>query len=110
MHDASGEAVILGLGTARLVPADMGGVQSNRYRAEPHVEAAHCTAVFIRLQHFLAEDRGALPAGDGRFKGKANRLQDILVERFWEMMLEDALGDFAGQMRVRRKSRPHVVA
>src|SRR5262249_39196762 len=40
VEHAEGQAVVLGLGAAGLVPSDVGSLQGDRHRAEPHVEPA----------------------------------------------------------------------
>jgi len=57
VEDAQGETVALDLRPDRLVPADVGGVQGDRHRAEPNVESANGAAIFPIFRtsrpHFL---------------------------------------------------------
>ena len=55
VQDAESQAIVFGLRAARLVPANVSGVQGDRHRAEPDVEAADGAAVLVGFQHPLAE-------------------------------------------------------
>jgi hypothetical protein len=59
VQHAQGQAVALLVGAVGLVPADVGRVQGDGHRAQPHVEAAHGAAVLVGRQHPLAELRVA---------------------------------------------------
>ena len=54
VQHAQGEAAALRLRAARLMPADMGGVQRDRHRPEPYVEAADGAPVLVGPQHALS--------------------------------------------------------
>ena len=108
VQDAEGQPVVLRLRAAGLVPADMGGVQGDRHRAEPHVEAADSTAVLVGLEHPLTEGRVALPAGDSRLERQADRIQDVRMERLGEVPLENPRGDSSGKPRIGGEGGLHV--
>src|SRR5262249_19509136 len=79
VQDAEGQAVVLCLRAPGLVPADVRGVQGDRYRAEAHVEPADGAPVLVGPEHSLSEGRVALAAGDRRLKGQADRVQEYLI-------------------------------
>jgi hypothetical protein len=56
------KAVALVVWASRLEPLDVGRVQGDGHRPEPHVEAAHGTAVFVGGEHPLPELRVAYAA------------------------------------------------
>jgi hypothetical protein len=93
VEHAEGEPVALGLRAAGLVPADVVGVQSDGYRAEPHIEAADRSPKYVGLVHPLPEGRVAFPAGHSRLQRQADRVRDVVVQRLREMPLEDPRGD-----------------
>jgi hypothetical protein len=102
VQHAQGKPVVLPVGAARLVPADVGGVQGDGHRPEPDVEPADGTAVLVRDQHPLAERRVPLPGlRRRRPQAKAQRLEDVGVEGLREVALQQA-GDAA--------SLPDIVA
>ena len=63
VQDAQGQSVLLAVGAAGLVPTNMGRVQGDGHRPQPHVEAADGAAVLVGDQHPLPELRVALPPG-----------------------------------------------
>src|SRR5262245_7760319 len=93
VQNAKGQPVVLCFWSARLMPPDVRGVQGDRHRSEPHVEAANGVAVFIGSQHPVAEGRIALPPGYGRFERQPDRIQDVLMKRLREMFLENPRRD-----------------
>ena len=106
MQDAQSQAIPFDIGSARLVPADVGGVEGNRHAAEPHVEPAGRAAIFVCFEHSLAEGRVALAAGDGRLQRESDRIQDVRVERLGEMPLENPAGNSGQEARIGGEGRP----
>jgi hypothetical protein len=89
VQDAKCQAVFLQIGTACLVPADVGGVEGDGHRAEPHVEPADGTAVLVGGQHPQPELRVAfLRSGFVRAEGEADCVQDVLVDGVREVALQ----------------------
>ena len=105
MQRAERQPVVLGVGSARLVPTDVRRVLCNRRRTHAHVEPAHGAAVLVGHERPLPELRVALPT-DARHgvEFEADGGEDVLVERVGEVTVEQAVHDL-GRERDRQARR-----
>src|SRR5262249_16765786 len=60
VQDTQGQSVALMVRAPGLMPADVGRIQGDGHGAEPYVETADRTAVFVRCQDPLTETRVSL--------------------------------------------------
>jgi hypothetical protein len=113
MHAAQRDAVSDDVGSVRLMPFDMRGLETDRHIADAHVEIAQRAAILICGQNLAAEHRiTPLRGGHGNVERKSGRVQYVAMDALWKMPVEqksrdrrDAAGIFVeALLNVVRKS------
>ena len=110
---AAGEAVGGSVGASGLMPHDVGGVEAEVGAVEAHAVAAEGAGVAVEVEHFRPEV-GVAVAASGGVEIEADSLQDLAVQRFGEVGVEEFVGDLGrragdrarGRSRWREGNRP----
>ena len=96
---AAGEAVGGSVGASGLVPHDVGGVEAEVGAVEAHAVAAEGAGVAVEVEHFGPEV-GVAVAASGGVEIEADSLQDLAVQRFGEVGVEEFAGDLGDEQGI----------